>query len=274
MSIRPWVRVVGIGAALFASPPSAGSGQEDVTPERFHESVLARALENSHPSRFERLRLTNFMRGQRGLTWEIEVWVKGVENQFKVVGLFGGRSSVRGTGFLVIPSGGQETGEIAPNQYFMYLPSLRKVKRISGAQRGDSFFGTQLSQGDVETHPIHHYRTISISERTERGEAVWDVVAAPRFESGYERVVFSIAQSDYAFLRIEQFVDQEEEPIKVIEVHREWLKAFDGHVLPTKLVAMDGKGIRSTDVEFYDRSLRSDIPDNIFTTSYLTRSSR
>ncbi len=62
-------------------------------------------------------------------------------------------------------------------------------------------------------------------------------------------------------------------PIRTIETKREWLEDAAGHVLPRRLTVSVGRG-RRTEVEFYHREMDADIPDGIFSVSYLTRKGR
>jgi len=98
-------------------------------------------------------------------------------------------------------------------------------------------------------------------------------VLEPRFEAGWDRGLFTIAQKDYAFLRIEQFRGSGD-PVRTIETRREWLEEVDGHVLPRKMVAFQRQGLRKTEVVFSNRKLQIDIPDGLFTSGHLTRTGR
>ena len=157
------------------------------------------------------------------------------------------------------------------NDYFVYLPALSKVKRISGAQRGDSFFGTRLSQGDVEPHPAHHYRAHAVRESRHEGEAVYLLDAEPLFRAGYDRARLTIAQADWVILKAEQYRRGRERPIRTIETRREWIERLGDHSLPTRLVVVGPKQRLLTEVTFSDRQLVAEIPTSVFSLSHLRR---
>lgn len=257
-----------LAVALVAA--EAWSAREDALP-RSPERVLERALANLNAERYERIRFTNYVGEEKGLERELELWVKQEGRRYKVYANFTAPQRVRGTGVLIIPpSDPAPQARVEPNQYFLYLPALRSVRRVSGAQRADPFFGTELSQGDVEPHPASDFRVLAMEEDRLDGEAVLLLTIEPRFEAGYDRAVFTVAARDGATLRIEQYREDRDEPRRRIVIEREWLESADGHVLPRRLVA-HGPAARRTEVEFVERQLDSGIPDRLFSVSTLTR---
>ena len=160
------------------------------------------------------------------------------------------------------------------NQYFIYLPALKKLRRISGAQRGDAFFGTNLSQGDVEPHPASDFHILWMRTAAYDGEPVYVLRLAPRFDGGYDNVVFTVAQQDAAILRMTQLEEGRPTPVREILARREWLESVGSHVLPGKMLAVDGRTGERTQVEFLERQVTSDIPDSYFSTTHLLRRGR
>lgn len=267
-----WARRVLVPLFCAVLAPAPAQGQADgvdaaVPPPR---AVLERALANFNADRRERIHMVNHS-GSREYRRELEVWMKRAGDGYRVLGTFQKPTDVRGTSFLVLPPSPTATDDVGSNQYFVYLPALDRLRRISGAQRADSFFGTHLSQGDVEPHPAEHYRILSMDTSSRDGEPVFELELEPRFRAGYDHAVFTVAQADVAILGITQFRHGEEEPSREILVKREWLETVDDHVLPSRMVVRYGRGRGHTEVEFLDRKLMSDIPESYFSTSHLLR---
>lgn len=242
---------------------------EPALPQR----LLAEALENLYPNGHERVQFVNYTGDRRGFQQEIQVSIKKSDGTYRVLGVFTSPPSVRGTAFLILPptEPAAEDSRVPANDYFVYLPALGKVRRISGAQRADSFFGTLLSQGDVEPHPGTHYQVASMREAKLEGEPVYELDAKPLFEGGYDRVRFAIAQKDLAVLRVEQYREGDEVAIRTMETRRAWVEEIDGYALPARVIVADGRRRRSTEVVFSDRRLKEDIPDTLFSVDQLIR---
>lgn len=242
-----------------AAPPSAGH-------------VLEVGLANLNPVRYERMSLTNYRGTKRGFRRELEVWIDKEASRYKVYGDFASPELVRGTAFLIIPPKEPGPGKrVLSNQYFVYLPASRIVRRISGAQRADPFFGTVLSQGDAEPHPATDYAPIKLERGKVDVEDVYEITVEPRFEAGYDRAIFAFAVQDFAIMKIEQYRDGRDQPIRTIVTKRSWLETIDGHVLPKRLVAEDGYSDRTTEIEYTERRLENDLPDAMFSTVSLQK---
>jgi hypothetical protein len=236
------------------------------------ETVLENALGNFYAEGYARVQFTNYVGKTKQTERTLEIWTKGQG----VLGKFVQPEDIRGTAFLVLPppeKGSSSADSVRDNQYFIYLPAYGRVRRISGAQRADPFFGTHLSQGDVEAHPASDFAVASMKDSELGGEAVYDLSVTPRFDAGYQRAVVIIAKQDYALLRIEQYGEGSKTPIRTIEAHRAWMERLSGHVVPDKLIVSEGGTDSYTEVVFSDRNLKVDIPNSMFTTDYLLRKS-
>lgn len=156
---------------------------------------------------------------------------------------------------------------------FVYLPSMHAVRRVSTAQRGDAFFGTDLCYEDLERRHARDYRVTGVWQ-DEIGEPVAVVAARPRRPHAYHAVHFWIALEDAVILRAEFFKQGGQRPFRSIEAPREAMTRERGHTLPTRLrVANRARG---TTTEVYYRRLRIDpeIDDRVFSVRTLERRGR
>lgn len=100
--------------------------------------------------------------------------------------------NVKGTGFLTYDY--PETGR--DDDQWLYLPALRKVRRISASDRGDYFLGTDFTYEDIKLETkvsIEDYKRKTIGEDTVDGHHCYVVEAIPvnkkvAKELGYGRV--------------------------------------------------------------------------------------
>ncbi len=80
------------------------------------------------------------------------------------------------------------------DRQWLYLPALKRVKRISSSNKSGSFMASEFSYEDIASQ---HYRNYTYPEpsrriKTEKGE-YWEIVRVPRdVKSGYSKQVVRI----------------------------------------------------------------------------------
>jgi len=118
---------------------------------------------------------------------------------------------------------------------FLYLPSLGKVRRVTTAQRHDSFLGSDVTYEDLERRRVADYELGAPEIREWDGEPVYVIRGSSRRDFDYSHLVFVVARSDGAILETQYFKRGQEEPYRVIRAPREAMVESDGHVIPTRL---------------------------------------
>jgi hypothetical protein len=154
---------------------------------------------------------------------------------------------------------------------FIYLPSLGKVRRISTSQRGDSFFGSDVTYEDLERRRIDEYDIERMEPGSSGGEPVYIIAGRSRREFSYARIVFVVSQADGAILETQHFKRGQETPFRVISAPRGGMVSKDGHVLPTRLTVSNRLRGTSTEVTFEDLQINPAIDDHLFSVSTLER---
>jgi hypothetical protein len=154
---------------------------------------------------------------------------------------------------------------------FIYLPSLGKVRRISTAQRGDSFFGSDVTYEDLERRRVGEYELEGMEAGASEGEPVYVISGRSLREFSYARIVFFVSQADGAILETQHFKRGQEAPFRVISAPRDGMMKKDGHVLPTRLTVYNRLRGTSTEVTFEDLQINPVIDDHLFSVSTLER---
>jgi len=147
---------------------------------------------------------------------------------------------------------------------FVYLPSLRKVRRITTSQRGDAFFGTDVTYEDLERRRVDDYEILSAEGREFGGEDAYAIRVRPVRGSTYAEVIFTIALTDHAILEARYFKRGSPEAYRVMTSARAAMTEADGHVLPTELVVENLSKGTTTEVTFRDLRINPEIDDRIF----------
>ena len=123
---------------------------------------------------------------------EFEAVSKIIDGRLHSVGRIVWPNRLRGMTILTIEAG--ERGHDA----FVYMPAMKIVRRISTAQRGDSFFGTDVTYEDLERRRIGDYVLESLENAEVAGEPVFVVTGAPHQRQTYSKVTFAISRADHA----------------------------------------------------------------------------
>ena len=152
---------------------------------------------------------------------------------------------------------------------FIFLPSLSKVRRITAAQKGDAFFGSDLVYEDLERKEIDEFELEPFEVANFGGEAVYVIGGAPIRKGTYARAEFVVAQSDGALLVIRFFKRDQENFYRVITAPRATMAQLEGHVLPTRLTVRDELRGTQTEVLVNNLQVNPPIENRVFTVATL-----
>jgi hypothetical protein len=181
-------------------------------------------------------------------------------------------TNVKGTGFLTYDYPEARTDD----DQWLYLPALRKVRRISASDRGDYFLGTDLSYEDIKKESRiatedYTFSTINTSEVD--GHLTYVVEGFPvdketAAELGYGRVLWHIDPKMW-MSRLTEMWDINGNPLKT--VHNEEFEYIQGIWTTLKLTAVNHKTGHSTIFAFSDVDYLAPIDDSMFEQRRLRR---
>jgi len=186
--------------------------------------------------------------------------------------VFDSPQSIRGTGLLVYDYA--QTAQ--EDRQWLYLPALRKVRRIATGSRGDSFVGTEFSFDDMKNGSrvgIADYRwsTLrrdSLGDRpcfVVRGQAVSDEVAR---ELGYGSIVLWVDAELWLARRIE-VSDPAGRALKTIEIAD--IRQIDGIWTAHSLRALNHQSGNQTSLTLDRVEYEVPVSDDLFTERALER---
>lgn len=126
----------------------------------------------------------------------------------KSLTVFDSPKDVRGTGFLSFSHINE-----ADDQW-LYLPALKRVKRIASKNKSGPFMGSEFSFEDLSSFEVEKYDYRYLGEETINGLASYKVEMTPRYEhSGYTRLVTWVDQKEFRIQQI-QFYDRKKTLLK------------------------------------------------------------
>jgi len=246
---RLWVWVL-----LLAAPALALTGDE----------VLKRVEARPTPKTFHGKMAMELVNKQgKKLTRELELWSKKEGDVEKMLIKFLAPPDVRGTAFLFVKQGDRE-------EMKLYLPALKRVRRIAGGQKKGSFMGSDFSYDDIArlgSLKREDYRSKLLREE----DAYYVVEATPKPEakSAYDRLVIWVEKNHFDVVKIEFF--KKGELYKVMTLSE--IRTFqDGRYrIPTRLVMENRKTRHKTLLLQKDLELDRPIPDSVFTERFMKR---
>ena len=128
----------------------------------------------------------------------------------KSLTLFNEPADLKGTAFLSF------THALKPDEQWLYLPALKRVKRIASGNKSGPFMGSEFAYEDLSSQEVEKYRYKYLRDETINGKPAFVVERYPNYEhSGYTRMVTWIDQAHYIPLKIE-FYDRKNTLLKTL----------------------------------------------------------
>lgn len=189
---------------------------------------------------------------------------KKVDNRNHVVTTFLSPPDVRGVKFLVIENpDGDDTQRI-------YLPALRRVRRITASSRGDSFMGSTFSYADLQSHDPDKGKHKRLADMALNGQDCYVVQTIPKDpdDTDYGRLVYWVRKDNFMPIRGE-FYNKDGKLWKVLEILKLEKKA-DGTWLTKQTKMSDVISRRVTVIEIINYQIDVPIDDSYYTDRFLS----
>ena len=175
-------------------------------------------------------------------------------------------ANVENTGFLTYD---YDDGDKDDDQW-LYLPALKKVKRIAAADKSGSFMGTDFTYADMSSPDLDDYEYKLMKEVEIDGHKAWQILSTPKTEeeierTGYTKSVVFVRQDNFVVVRSVNWVKNGNKN-KFMEVKK--LEEVDGIWTPLEVVMTTKKGketehasiLKSRNVQY-----NQDLADDLFT---------
>jgi len=179
--------------------------------------------------------------------------------------IFDEPKDVRGTAFL----NHSHTGK--PDDQWLYLPSVKRVKRIASRNKSGPFMASEFAYEDLSSFELTKFKFTWLRDDTLNGEAVFVVEQVPVDEfSGYSKSVVWLDQAEYRARKIE-FYDRKNALLKTL-VMSDYKQYLNKYWRPLKLQMTNHQTGKSTDLLVRDIEFGKGRTDADFDTNALQRS--
>jgi outer membrane lipoprotein-sorting protein len=209
-------------------------------------------------------------RGGNEKTRELRAQVlEGAEDGDKNLVVFDSPADVKGTALLTYA---HKQGD---DDQWLYLPALKRVKRIAASNKSGPFMGSEFSYEDLASEEVEKYtyewlrdEACPVNDYRELGCFV--VERRPTDDdSGYRRQTVWMDQDEYRVLKIDYY-DRKDEFLKTLTLtgYRQHLEQYwRAH----RLTMVNEQSGRRTDLIWREYQFRAGLTDNDFTPRALAR---
>jgi len=258
-----------VGAAGTLAPRPARAAGEPSAREIMEKVTVTRKLDGSEAT----IKMTSF--GDKGETRERSITMAtklydGGKTEKRIY-RFLSPADVQGTGVLVYDY------ENKPDDVWIYLPALRKTRRIVSSQRTQAFMGSEFSYGDLNIPALDEFNYTLVKEEPFAGETCWVVDAVPKTKEiadaeGYSKKTYWVSKTKSAVVRgllydkdgklLKEFLAQD---IKLLDAKNKRYRAM-------RMEMVNKQNGRRSVFESQKVTFAPATKDEYFTTSYLERS--
>lgn len=171
---------------------------------------------------------------------------------------------VKGTSTLTF------THKVGPDDQWLYLPALKRVKRISSSNKSGPFVGSEFAYEDLSSQEVEKYTYKYISEETINGIAAHVVERYPVDpKSGYTKQVVWYNKDNYRLEKTD-FYDRKGSLLKTLS-YRNYSQYLDKYWRAGELFMENHQSNKSTSLTFDNYEFKIGLADKDFTQNSLQR---
>ncbi len=193
---------------------------------------------------------------------EVLAYKKDYGTDEKSVMVFLKPADVKGVGYLSVSY--NEEGK--SDDRWLYMPSLKKTRRITGSSSNDDFMGTDFTYDDMSGHNIEDYQYTLQGEENVMSKQCWKIEAIPSVRSNYSKYISWVDQESLIPIKAE-FYDKQGKLLKVMNVQR--LEKIEGIWTISKVEMENIQKKHKTIIETRKIEYNKNIKDELFRVSSL-----
>ena len=151
----------------------------------------------------------------------------------------------------------------SPSDQWLYLPAMRRTRRIATSKRSSSFMGSEFTFEDIGSQDLRQYRYRYLREETLDGTASHVLERFPIDEgSAYARQVLWMDTEEYRLLRVDYY-DRKDAHVKSLRVDG-YQQYEGGQWRPDRMVMNELSSGKSTTLEWSEYTFATGLNDGEF----------
>jgi outer membrane lipoprotein-sorting protein len=207
------------------------------------------------------------LRNQQGEESERELRINSLEVENdgdKSLSVFDAPKDIKGTAFL------SYTHALTPDDQWLYLPALKRVKRIASANKSGPFVGSEFAYEDLTSQEVEKYTYKYLRDETLDGRDSFVIEAYPVYEnSGYTRQVVWLDKAMYQPIKIDYY-DRKNALLKTLE-SGDWQQYLDRYWRPGRMNMVNHQTGKSTELKWFNYQFKTGLGDRDFDQNTLKR---
>lgn len=182
----------------------------------------------------------------------------------KSLTIFDDPKDVKGTAFL------SYTHALVPDDQWLYLPALKRVKRISSANKSGPFVGSEFAYEDLTSQEVQKYSYKWLKDEPLDGKNCFVIERIPAYEnSGYARQIVWMDQEIYQPRKVE-FYDRKNSLLKTLTM-KDYKQYLDQYWRPDSMHMINHQTGKETSLVWKNYKFDNGLTDRDFDQNTLKR---
>jgi len=182
----------------------------------------------------------------------------------KSLTIFDHPRDIKGTAFLSF------TKILEPDDQWLYLPALKRVKRISSANKSGPFVGSEFAYEDLTSFEVAKYSYTWLRDEPCGEMTCFVIERVPQYErSGYSKQIAWVDTAEYRIVKVD-FYDRKDSLLKTLN-SSEWQQYLDQYWRPHRMHMVNHQTGKETILTFQPYQFREGVNEANFNQSRLAR---
>ncbi len=178
--------------------------------------------------------------------------------------IFDNPKVVKGTAFLSF------THSVGSDDQWLFLPALKRVKRISSSNKSGSFMGSEFAYEDIASQEVEKYTYRWLRDEDYDGKPTFVVELDPvDRKSGYTRQIVWYDQAEYIPLKVDYY-DRKNALLKTLTFH-DYQQYAGKHWRADRMEMINHQTEKETILEWKNYQFKTGLSDRDFNKNSLKR---
>jgi outer membrane lipoprotein-sorting protein len=159
---------------------------------------------------------------------------------------------------------------VKPDDQWMYLPALKRVKRISSRNKSGPFMGSEFAFEDMSSFELEKYHFTYLRDETYQGQDMFVLEQIPVDKySGYSKQIVWLDKAQYRAYKV-AFYDRKGSLLKVLELDN-YTQYLDRYWRSLRMVMHNQQNGKSTELIIHNIQFKTGLDDRDFDKNTLKR---
>ena len=207
------------------------------------------------------------LRNQAGDSSERDIVIQSLEVENdgdKSLTIFRSPKDVKGTAFLSF------SHATVPDEQWLYLPALKRVKRIASKNKSGPFMGSEFAFEDLSSFEVDKYSYRYLGTDSINGLETYKSELVPAYEfSGYSKMISWVDTAEFRIQKIEYY-DRKGDLLKTQTFH-DYTQHLDQFWRAHRMLMANHQVGKSTELLWSDFAFQQGLKDSDFNQNSLKR---